>query len=462
MMFITIGLLGLTVLYVGMVLALHYLLPISVDCFSFNPDGDGIGDEDGDANEDEGYGDGDNSLCQTEGVDNTILNWSSDFFISLCFFIFAFQLSCCPSSSSSSSSSSSFKKGKRVVKETTKKDTVCYKSGILLQIFMGGSFLLQGIGSVMYPNSGIDDNHGLMGYFILNIIAKIFYTLSGLCMAKFALDTTSNITVNDSCCFIFCSSFRSKIWLALCEFVLVLSLSGILTGSIWCSTDPALQVNDVNDVWLPTNETAVCFTITKYSDIVLHFSYALLWLPVGYLLRVASIQKPTTVLGLPTPISAVLAIIIQWSIGSMLVVFVFLTGTFMKINNDEESFYTIYFMIWNTIYGTVLYHWGMLITMYCLHNLSYGLTVPVYGSNNEDNEDDRPSVLSTEWWLSLVAYILPAATKKSRNDTNDDDDDDVIVVEEEEQKEAAGAAAQTKRAVSFEDDVYIVEEEIDV
>ena len=459
---ITIGLLGLTVMYVGMIIALHYLLPTSIDCLSSSNFNSGVV-EDGDNGDDVTNTDTTTQEleCQTEAVDNTILNWSSNFFISICFFMFAFQLSCCPSSSSSS-----IKKGRKKAKAV--KDTrVCYKSAILSQIFMGGSFLLTGISSIMVPNSGLDDNHGLMGYFILEIISNIFFTFSALCMAQFALDTTKNIDpalLRNTCCFCWCNSTSSKIWIAVCELLLVLSLSGILTGNIWCSTDPTLQVNDVNDVWLPTttDNIAVCYTVTKYSDIVFHFSYALLWLPVGYLLRVASLAKPVTVLGLPTPISVVLAVIIQWTIGSMLIVVVFIIASILnKINNnnddDDEDFYTIYFMIWNTIYGTVLYHWGMLITMYCLHNLSYGLTVP--DRDDEDDIDEGPSVLSTEWWLTMLAFILPAETRKKKKKRNDDTNDDNVV---EEEDEAGASATENKRVVSFEEVDYIVEEEIDV
>jgi len=151
----------------------------------------------------------------------------------------------------------------------------------------------------------------------------------------------------------------------------VLSSSGVLTGSIWCSTDLPFHVTEVTDEWVrsiaddaTTTEVDrhVCFTIRYYSELAMNVAYALLWLPIGFLFHVASQQQTKVVLGLPTPVAAVLATILQWTIGSMLVVLLFVVNL---IRNNEAPF-----LIWNTMYGTVLYHGGMLLTFYGLHNIS--------------------------------------------------------------------------------------------
>jgi len=416
---ITIGLFGLTALYVGMVIAIHYLSPI--DCLKTL---DSNGDTTTTYTADESQLEMEQMvLCQSEGVDNTILNWSSDFFIAIWMFLFAFQLSICPIKTTP---------GKGEPRSITTNEVVL-DSGILAQIFMGGAFVLSGIGSLLFPNSGNDDNHGMVGYWIAYVMSALFFTASGLCMAHFALETTKNtnpVHLQGFChCFDLSSRTTKLVIVGSCELMLVLSLSGFLTGSIWCSTDLTLQVNDVTDEWMRIDTNAanthvdlhVCFTISYYSDMAMNFAYALLWLPIGFLLRAASQQKTTVVLGLPTPIAAVLATLLQWTVGSLLLVVLFIVN--LSRNDDDEE----PFMIWNTMYGTVLYHWGMLLTFYCLHNISCGLTVrcdsKVYevdidsdNNNNNDNDNDnncdtndnvnnnddnevQPS--SSSWWLSL-------------------------------------------------------------
>merc|ERR1711957_336499 len=118
-------------------------------------------------------------------------------------------------------------------------------------------------------------------------------------------------------------------------------------------------------------------------DMAMNVAYALLWLPVGFLLRAASNQKPKIVLGLPTPMAAVLAMILQWTVGSLLLVVVFVVS--LSLKDQHQS----YLDIWNTMYGTVFYHWGMLLILYCLHNLSYGLTIRYDGDYDSDDDDDN-------------------------------------------------------------------------
>jgi hypothetical protein len=332
--FFTAGLLVVSAIYIGLVVGLTYLTP--VDCLD--------------------------EPCQSEAVDNTVINWASDFFLSLCCFLFAFHLS------------------------VFGPNNAVRKTGILSQVFMGGAFVLSGIDSWLYPNSGLDDNYGLLGYWIVRIGFAVFFTISGLGMAHFAIDSSENISpvLKKFCC------ADSKA-VALCELILVLSLSGFLTGGLWCSLSPQQHVNTVLDEYEPTTEIKVCFQIAYWSEVTMFLAYALLWVPVGLLLRGASRQKPMTILGLPTPIAAGTAILLQWSVGSMYPVYI----TFVSLARKNESFLEL----WGRMYGSVIYHWGMLLTMYCLHNQSYGL----YIGSQEEEEEEAP-FLSLEWWLCKLGF----------------------------------------------------------
>lgn len=353
-MFLTIGLLVLTSLYIGMIVALKYLSP--VECLD--------------------------DLCQSEAVDNTILNWASEFFLAFWMFVFALQLSFCGSPKSE-----------------------VRKSGILSQIFMGGAFAMAGVGHWLYPNSGVDDNHGILGYWVSWIFFAVFFTISGVSMAHFALSASEN--TNPVLKTSFCANNRL---VALCELLLVLALSGFLTGSIWCTMEPDLQVNQTMDTFEPTDEVHVCFHIVKYSDMTMNLAYALLWLPVGILLKAASHQRPVMVMGLPTPFAAIFAMVTQWTVGSILLVILFFV--------DFVSPKIEYFDLWNTIYGTVLYHWAMLITLFCLHNLSYGLPSRYDESEEDDDDsnDEGPSPLSWEWWVTMLAGTVPEPKQVTSDD----------------------------------------------
>jgi hypothetical protein len=223
----------------------------------------------------------------------------------------------------------------------------------------------------------------MLGYWIVSIVFAVFFTISGLGTAYFSLSASGNMSLS----------------VVSCALLLVLSLSGFLTGSIWCATEPDLQVDEVVDNFEPKDEIHACFPIMNYSITAMNFAYALLWLPVGVLLRSASKQRPMIVLGLPTPIAAIVAMVTQFAVCFMFLVVFF----FIDLISPKKAYYDA----WNAIYGTVLYHWAMLMTLYCLHNLSYGLPLKC-----DDSHDEGPSPLSWEWWVTMVAGTVQEPKQK--------------------------------------------------
>ncbi len=389
-MFISIGLLFLTAVYLGMVAALeHYFRS---ECL----------------------GNGD---CSPEGVDNTILTWSSDFFVALCAFIFALHLSFYASQ-------------ERDVR----------KSGILSQIFMGGAFVSAGVGRLLYPNSGAEDNHGMVGYWFVKIIAIVFFAASAVALARFAISTSDK--KKDTMIIVFAS-------------IVLLATGLFMAGGIWCTLVPDLQVLGVVDEFEPTTEIHSCLRMMGASTVLMNFAYAFLWLPVGVLLKAASRKQPVRFLGLPTPAAAIIAVVMQWTVGSMFVGILFLICLYPKID---------YFEVWTRIYGTVLYHWGMMMSLYCLHNLSYGLPWEYYDSSLQESYDEKkyrsdgvypidpsppatstrskrsrrsnrkqkddPAALSWEWWIAGVASLFPepkTTTRKEKRSTSSIIDDKSVV-----------------------------------
>lgn len=355
---------GLTVLYAGLALGLIFGLPTK--CVE----------------------DDASTTCQSEGVDNSVLQWSSSFMIALCMIGFAMNLTCCMGD----------------MKQDVR------RSGVLAQIFMGTAYAALGIGHILYPNSGLDDNVGMLGYWITTMGFAVFFAFSGWCTGQFGIEaceaTSDEFRIG-------CSSERSNLLIVICQLLLSMSACAYLTGGIWCSVTPDLQTSGVSDtengsIQLSSDDH-VCFRIMYISNVALNMSYALLWIPVGVVFLGASRQWPYLVLGMSNPVAAVLGFLLQWSVGSMFVVYIAF-ATFLKGNEDGAATIDSFLNNWETTYGTVLYHWGMLITMYCLHNLSITLT-----DRDEDVEEDWWAV---DWdWLQGMFGVQQGKSQKDKRST---------------------------------------------
>ena len=146
---------------------------------------------------------------------------------------------------------------------------------------MGGSFILNSIGHVMYPNNGIDDNVGMLGYWIVSIGSNIFWTISGLSTSQFALSITKNVNpVRYNFCWAASSierpstCFPNKYIMIFCQLLLIISLSTFITGGVWCSVSTELQVNTIQDDFQPTSEINTCYVLMYYGELAVQASYA--------------------------------------------------------------------------------------------------------------------------------------------------------------------------------------------
>jgi hypothetical protein len=105
--------------------------------------------------------------CGSEGHDNSILSWTTSFFIGILVTVMAALLFRSPS-----------------CRPVT--------SGLAFS-FLGLAFLIQGVIGLSFPNSGIDDGHGQIGYYLLVFLSYSFWTVSTvflLCLCQVARDST--------------------------------------------------------------------------------------------------------------------------------------------------------------------------------------------------------------------------------------------------------------------------------
>jgi hypothetical protein len=282
--------------------------------------------------------------CQSEGVDDTYLAWGSDFFVAAVCFLLGIHLHC-------------FKRSTR-------------RSGTVAHVFMAGSFALTGFRARFYSNGGQTDNMGMLEHWVVGAVATVFLTLSATAQAYFAMETAA-LTPRSK--HPFCAFFFMRLWLA----AIILTAIINIVGSVWCSLTEHLQTDELVDNYqdnLYWNERHVCLQLIGFSENFIWLPYALLWIPVGLLLRAAALHQPSKVLGLSNARAALGAVGFQWITGSMYLVvvsFVSWIRNEMELTDDET-----FLQLWNRVYGVEMFHLGMLLSTYCAHNLVWTLTLP--------------------------------------------------------------------------------------
>lgn len=285
--------------------------------------------------------------CQLEGVDNSVIMWGTDFFVAAAAFCFGIHL--------------------------TLHREVVRKSGTLAHIFMAGSFALMGIARWMYANDATTDNSGILEYWIVSAISSLFLALSAACHAHFALDTASTISKLHRPC---CAGSMTRLWLT----GVILSCITYLIACIWCSSTPRLHTYDVLDTFADDanfEDLHTCVQLATVSEILLWLFYALLWIPMGILLKAVARRQCQVICGLSTPAAASCAIWSQWMTGSMyLVVIAFCAWVRQNGDDDEDGIERTFIDLWERVHGAEIFHYGMLLTMYCAHNLSFTFTLP--------------------------------------------------------------------------------------
>jgi len=302
--FLSVGPIFVSAIYVGFVVLVHYQSP--VDCLD--------------------------EPCLSEGVDNRVINWATDFFVSAFCLFLGLHLSL---------------------------THAVRKAGILAQIFMAGSFALQGIAHWMYANSGEGDEKGMLGYWVLVAFFSMFFVLSAFSHAHLAVESTKAMSsLRRPCC--------GLMMLKICRILLLLSLVGTLSGCIWCSVDSTMHVESVIDEydWGLDNDESTCIRIVNISKFSLLFSYALLWFPMAMLLKFAALDRPANILGLTTPMAAGSICVYQWTVGSIFICAMALVA-FVRGEDFLETF--------TDKFGAEIFHYGMVLTMYCAHNVSWTL-----------------------------------------------------------------------------------------
>jgi len=169
-----------------------------------------------------------------------------------------------------------------------------------------------------------------------------------------------------------------------------------LAGCVWCAITPSLQTSDIQDNVadneMDIQDSHICILMVEISEILLWFSYAVLWIPIAFMLKTAAETKSVFMLGLSTTTAAILTMLFQWTTGSMyLVVIAFVSWLRRELGTTTE----VFLELWDRVYGAEIFHLGVLLTMYCAHNLSWTFTISSSPSTTtrrrpqDDHDDDK-------------------------------------------------------------------------
>lgn len=346
------GVLILTTVYVGLVVVLVYALP--VEC---------LGGTD----------------CNSEGLDNSILGWVTDFWIAIHMILLAIQL-------------------QWFVHRPV------YRSVVVALASMGVAYILGGLGHSVFTNSGFDDNAGQQGFYITWAFSFTFMTLSVQQVYQFTRQLIERYYAvafaNNANCWL-------RVFLHTAFVMVMLSWMATIGGYFWCATESDIHVsNNLDDVAPIDKEEEeslnTCLQLASAAEISWYCTYSLFWIPVGILLRRIILEQgestesdqPRLVYGMSNARAAILLTIIPWTFGIMLIVYSGLAALALNVEVTQ---------VYETIYGAVIYHYGMLLSYFLLHNIAYSLpcdeaVVPADSSSNKANgggaslhqHDDRP------------------------------------------------------------------------
>jgi hypothetical protein len=283
--------------------------------------------------------------CNSEGLDNSILGWSTDYFIA--FVMFGMSLHLWWFSS-----------------------LQIHCSAIVSILSMGVAYVLGGLGHSIFANSGYDDNTGQQGFYIIWAVGFTFMTLSVTGSYLFVRQVSSTCNTISQC-------MRNFLTVT---FILVLGAwMATAGGYVWCATEDDLHVDQLIDDVSPigvdsggVSDVEQCLQMAAISELIWYTSFALFWIPAGRILRLTVLEtqlmekagERLTVYGFRAAWAALWVSIIPWTFGVMLIVYSLIAA----VATGQEAI-----QVYEDIYGAVIYHYGMLIGYFLFHNLAYSL-----------------------------------------------------------------------------------------
>mmetsp|Transcript_7463 Transcript_7463/g.20700 ORF Transcript_7463/g.20700 Transcript_7463/m.20700 type:complete len:420 (+) Transcript_7463:14-1273(+) len=359
-----------------------------------------------------------NDPCNSEGLDSSILGWATDFFIAGAMMTLGLFLLC--------------------NKETT-------RSAAWTLILMGLAYVLGGLGHSIWTNSGYDDNLGQQEYYICWAGSFTLMTLSVWQTVRYLSSTLQSLNDQHRIMMDQAPIRRLKRFLRVTFAINFLFWAALLGGYLWCATKTDLHtdsaVDDVPELDQPEKDRDECLNLAIFGEVGWYISFALFWIPAARLLRnMQRAAQPTRIYGMPLAWATWWIMIVPWTFGIMLIVWVGVTSLII----DGEMAVDLY----SDIYAAVIYHYGMLLQYFLFHNVALGLhqaMSAVHGDPNADKEDD----IDTEKARNndaIIDHEPPSVHETTTTPSNEEEDDAVgdetLVAPKHEENGGASSSAQ--------------------
>ncbi|KAG7360192.1 hypothetical protein IV203_035291 [Nitzschia inconspicua] len=167
--------------------------------------------------------DSDPEKCNSEGYDNSVLSWSADFFVGVLFAIMSISLGCCC-----------------CCKSTSWPKTSGMAFGFLSMVFLSRGFV-----GVYFPNSGLDDGHGQVGFYLLTLASYSCWTISSvffLSLTRVAWDS-----IQFQIYHVGRSLYKIFFGLMVCCFVIITTSCAWNALALWQATDSSVDQYSQDD-----------------------------------------------------------------------------------------------------------------------------------------------------------------------------------------------------------------------
>lgn len=309
--------------------------------------------------------------CSSEGVDTSVQTFGSDFLVGVLLILFALHLQCRSKAMSAQSAMWS----------------------------MGFAFVFTGMGHSINSNSGFDDNKAGKEFYITWALSSALMMVS----VEEIYRWSRKLAAQRPDLFPACSCFS---FLHFVTFFAAIVAWLINFGAyVWCATNESIQaqsgvMDDVAPIENPTQDDLhMCIWMASTLDVFWWLAFSVFCIPTAIVFhRVLTrpvtfdstskngsgveVSLPPTVVaqsicGLSNSWAVTGLVLVPWTFGAMFYVWMEIIS---QIVGDDDLF--------QTIHGTVIVNYGMLVTYYLFHNLAWSLEPKLKTPVEEDTDEE--------------------------------------------------------------------------
>jgi hypothetical protein len=325
--------------------------------------------------------------CNAEGVDNTVIFWSTDFFVGISAVVLAFHL-----------------------KRTTMRGLVAESTFLLV----GLGYFLKAFAALYFGSSGLDDGKEKEWFYVLTALSHIFWAFSAGLLYTYFVQAWHLLTREEKPC----GSWQGLIFLVL----VVLSTVAILVATVVNSTvyNGAVETRDhYSD---EGNNSTVWMRVVAIARTVFSGCYSFFLICGASIFGGVTRKDDVIVWGLPVSFAAGGIVILQVvAIG----VTVFYGLQFLDADGQWE------FQDESRAIVHLIFSYAMMMTYFFLHNLVFAL-LPEKGSTKNlpdtDGDSDSQSGNSSDEYQTQKGLnsgaknvLLVVASDSVRSENNDND-----------------------------------------